>query len=325
MPNAPKPDYSDIRVYAKFVEKRVQDIIVALGEPPSNIKQTDHSITATDGLPLRLRVYQPTEPPRSGSPLIILYHGGGFCVGGLESEELLCRNLVRAFGAVSISAQYRLAPQHPFPAAIHSAWDSLKWAASNAKSLGADPSLGFIVGGTSAGGNIAAVLSHVARDEKLSPPLTGQYLCVPPVLSHDVVPEKYKPLYLSWEQNKDAVVLPRDAIDMFMGAYKPDTGSPIYNAFHQDHTGLPPAYFVVCGLDPLRDEGLIYEKVLRKEYGIKTKLDLYPGQVHGFWAFFPMLKTAGKFNKDVLVGIGWLLSREPQMDKINADSAPTLA
>ena len=217
-----------------------------------------------------------------------------------------------------ISAAYQLAPEYPFPAAPKSAWEGLKWAAANAKSLGADPSLGFVIGGTSAGGNLTAVLTHQARDEKLSPPLTGQYLAVPAVLPAAVVPEKYKELYLSHKQNENTPVLPKAAVDMFMNAYKPDEHDPLYAPFNhpKGHADLPPAYFQVNGMDSLRDEALIYERVLREEYGIKTKLDMYPGLPHGFWGFFPMLKSSEKFRVDMVEGMGWLLGRKPEMDKI---------
>jgi acetyl esterase/lipase len=224
---------------------------------------------------------------------------------------------------VCINAAYQLGPKHTFPAAPKSAWDVLKWAAVNAKSFGADPSLGFVVGGTSSGGTLANVLTHLAQEEKLSPPLTGQYLAIPLLITPAVVPEKYKKFYLSYEQNKNAPVLPQAALDMFTRAYQPDEHDPLYAPFNhpKGHADLPPAYFQVCGLDPLRDDALIYERVLREEYGIATRLDIYPGLPHGFWASFPMLKSADKFRKDIVEGMGWLLGRKPEMDKIrNSDS-----
>lgn len=217
-----------------------------------------------------------------------------------------------------INAAYQLAPEHPFPAAPKSAWDGLKWAAANAKSFGADPSLGFVVGGTSAGGNLTAVLTHLARDEKLSPPITGQYLAIPALLPPSVVPDKYKEFYLSYDQNENAPVLPRAAIGMFMKGYKPDEHDPLYAPFNhpKGHADLPPAYIQANGMDPLRDEALIYERVLREEYGIKTKMDVYPGLPHGFLGSFPMLKSSEKFRVDMVEGMGWLLGRKPEMDKI---------
>ena len=218
-----------------------------------------------------------------------------------------------------INAAYQLGPEHPFPAAPKCAWDTLKWAAANAKSFGADPSLGFVVGGTSSGGTLTAVLTHLARDEKLLPPLTGQYLAIPLLLAPAVVPEKYKKFYHSYEQNKNAPVLPQAALDMFTKAYQPDEHDPLYVPLNhpKGHADLPPAYFQVCGLDPLRDDALIYEMVLREEYGIETKLDIYPGLPHGFWTFFPKLKSADKFRGDMVECMGWLLGRKPEMYKIS--------
>lgn len=157
-------------------------------------------------------------PGRRGADL--QEHGPGvwccLCFG-IVSCILSDRDLV-----LTQSFSYRLAPEHKFPAAPNDSWDALKWAAANAKSLKADPSQGFIIGGTSAGGNITAVLAHLARDEGLSPPLTGQYLAIPAVGGGQWIPEKYKDKWLSYEQNNDVPVLPIAAIDMFMNGYQPD-------------------------------------------------------------------------------------------------------
>lgn len=218
-----------------------------------------------------------------------------------------------AFGATCISASYRLAPEFKFPYAPKDAWDCLKWAAASAKSWGADPSKGFIVGGTSAGGNITAILTHLARDEKLSPPLTGQYLAIPNLIPEKKCPEKYRPYFLSYEQNRNAPVLPVAAIDMYMGGYQPDEDDGVWYAVvnHPNgHKDLPPAVFQIDGLDPLRDDGLIYERILREENGIKTKTFIYPGLPHGHWGLFPFLQSSVKFRIEQLEGMGWLLGRE---------------
>lgn len=184
-------------------------------------------------------------------------------------------------------------------------------AASNASSLHANPARGFVIGGGSAGGNITAVLSHLARDEHLYPPLTGQYLCVPALLPSSVVPDEYKPEYLSREHNVIDPVLNMKSEDLsaaLQTIYQPDEASPLYVPFnHQNHKGLPRAYFQLCGLDPLRDEGLIYERVLREECGIETKLDVYPGYGHMFWTNFPNMDVSKKFISDTLQGMKWLL------------------
>lgn len=302
-----------------MVDKRNAELLETLGESPAEILTTEVQYPTEDGTKLRAKLYQPTNPPKNGSPLVVLFHGGGFCIGAPEGEEQTARNLVQAFGAVAVSASYRLAPEFKFPHAPKDAWDAVKWAAANAKSWGADPSAGFIIGGTSAGGNITAVLAHIARDEKLSPPLTGQYLAIPAVLPQSKVPEKYKPYLLSYEQNEHAPVLPQAAIDMFMNAYQPDDNDGVYYAAFNHpngHKDLPAAFFQVDGMDPLRDEGIIYERVLREENGIRTKMDVYPGLPHGHWGFFPFLSSSEKFRKEQVEGFGWLLNRKPDFSKV---------
>lgn len=200
-----------------MVEQRNDMAMKMLGNAPPEVKQTELQYTTTDGTKVRAKLYQPEPLPKEGGPLIVMYHGGGFCVGNPEGEEQSCRNFVQAFGAVCVSSAYRLGPDFKFPYAVTDSWDALNWAAKNASSWGADPSKGFVIGGTSAGGNITGALSIMARDEKLSPPLTGQYLVIPATIGEGQVPEKWQEWYLSMEQNKDAPVLPKAAIDVSGG------------------------------------------------------------------------------------------------------------
>jgi len=302
-----------------MIDKRNAATKGAQKQPPPEIIQTDVQYSTRDGFKVRAKLYQPTTPPKAGSPLVVMYHGGGFCTGAPESEELTCQNFVQAFGAVCLSASYRLGPEWKFPTAHKDAWDCLQWAAKNAISWGANPSVGFVIGGNSAGANITAVLTHLARDEGLSPPLTGQYLAVPAVLPETKVPEKYKKYYLSQEQNIDVPVLPRAARLMFKRGYEPDDDDTVWWAVFnhpKGHANLPPTYFQIDGLDPLRDEGIIFERVLREECGIKTKMDVYPGLPHGHWGLFPFLKGSETFRKDQVAGMAFLLGREPDFSKV---------
>ncbi|KAK5939402.1 hypothetical protein PMZ80_008706 [Knufia obscura] len=322
----PAVDYSDLQSFKEFADRRNVQLAKMLGDPPSDIKQYDDHYTNREGTKMRVKVYQPTEPPSAGCPLIVMYHGGGFCIGAPEGEEQTCRNMVQAFGAVCVSASYRLAPEHKFPAAPNDSWDALKWAAANVKSLKADPSQGFIIGGTSAGGNITAVLAHLARDEGLSPPLTGQYLAIPAVGGGQWIPEKYKDKWLSYEQNNDVPVLPIAAIDMFMNGYQPDENDhELYTviAHPRGHEGLPPAFFQIDGMDPLRDEGLIYATMLEKDCGVKVRVEAYQGQPHGHWGFFPFLKASAQFRKEQINGFGWLLGKEPAVQRVANQVNPT--
>ncbi|KAF7526851.1 hypothetical protein G7054_g10633 [Neopestalotiopsis clavispora] len=188
-----------------------------------------------------------------------------------------------------------------------------------------DPSRGFIVGGTSAGANLAASIAHLARNEQLDPPLTGQMLVAGTYISHRHVPKRYRPWYLAREQNRDAPVFDLDLSEMLQNAFRPDHASPLWAIFDQHdprdenyedaddpgvkygHMGLPPAYFQICGLDPGRDDSLIYERVLQEECRIQTKADIYPGYPHVWWSNYPELEASKKRDDDAVVGIAWLL------------------
>ncbi|OLN89769.1 AB hydrolase superfamily protein 6 [Colletotrichum chlorophyti] len=294
-----------------------------LPEPiPDQVREEDRSFAARDGHIIAVRVYTPVKPPVEGSPLIVMYHEGGWSSGDVSDEEVNCRLFSRDLGAVCVNVDYRLAPEFPFPTGINDCWDSLQWAAQHASDLGADPSRGFLIGGGSAGGNITAVLAHLARDNNLSPPLTGQYLCVPAIfcfLHPDKVPEKYRSEYLSHPAvtpSRDPIIgdAEKSAAELHI-ILKPDMESPLFVPFHygnigQGHRGLPPAYFQVAGLDPLRDEALIYERILREEAGVKTKIDIYPGHPHYFWTNFPRLEMSRKFVEDTVKGVRWLLENK---------------
>lgn len=336
-------DYSDLASFQAFAERRNIQLKKLLGEPPAQIQQSETHYTTQDGTQMRVKVYRPTTPPSNGSPLVVMFHGGGFCIGAPEGEEQTCRNLVLAFGAVCVSCSYRLAPAHKFPYAARDSWDALRWAARSAQELGADPSQGFVVGGTSAGGNLAAVVAHLARDEGLSPPLTGQYLAIPALAGDGQIPSKYKDRFFSMEQNKSAPVLPRAAMDMFTRGYQPDKGNttlckPVLHGTYTNlyshpldtvmnhpkgHHDLPPTFLQIDGLDPLRDEALIYETMLREEYGVKTRFEVYPGLPHGHWGFFPFLKGSAKFRADQVHGFGWLLNRTPDVTSITTQMNAT--
>ena len=164
------------------------------------------------------------------------------------------------------------------------------------------------------------MLAHMARDELLSPPLTGQYLCVPALmcfLAPEHIPEKYRAEYLSHPAvtpSIDPVLLADKNAEASLTALvgvSDAAHEPRFAPFLYDHVGLPPAYFQVCGLDPLRDEGLIYERVLREEQGIATRLDLYPGFGHYFWTNWPLLEKSKEFVEDTVKGVRWLLEQRP--------------
>lgn len=177
-----------------------------------------------------------------------------------------------------------------------------------------DASKGFILGGISAGGNLSAVLSHLARDHSLDPPLTGVYLGVPLVVHHTVVPEKYAVHYRSRDQLVDAAIIPRQVMNLMETYHQPDPSSPLYSPllWPTGHHGLPRTYIQVAGRDPLRSDGLIYEEVLRSEAEVEVRIDVYAGVPHIFNAVWPELTLSKKYNGDLRSGFGWLLRRGSQ-------------
>ncbi|KAF2097659.1 hypothetical protein NA57DRAFT_66311 [Rhizodiscina lignyota] len=273
----------------------------------SGTTQEEIKIPVRDGTSIRALLFRP-ENPKGDGPLAVFFHGGGWLGGIPEYHTGEGINLAKN-GCVSISVDYRMAPEYTFPTAVNDSWDALKWAHENAKTLGADPSKGFIIGGASAGANISSIIALLARDEGISPPITGVSLFSPVVVHPEAVPEKYKALYKSYEQCRDAPVLDKKAMDFLLDLYKPIPTSPLFSSllWPTGHKNLPPHYISVCGLDPLRDDGLIYNEVL-KENGVSTKLAVYPGLFHTFVGFRPDVSAAQGFIQDAGVGMLWLFS-----------------
>ena len=268
---------------------KLRHLYLIPGPIPDQVTETEHQLPVRDGSKIRVRVYVPLNMPPKGSPLVVMFHEGGWSMGDLTDEDLNCRMFARDLGAVCVNVEYRLAPEHPFPTSVTDSYDVVKWCAAIASPsstiLPADPRQGFIVGGASAGGNLAAVMCQLGRDEGIDPPLTGQYLCVPALLWVGVVPEKWQAEYRSrHERTKDPVLKMADGSSSLLEALKPDIKSPRFSPLlHPNLKDLPPAFFQLGGLDPLRDEGLIYESVLREESDTPTRLNVYDGFGHMFW------------------------------------------
>lgn len=294
--------------------------------PTFGIPESVMTIPMRDGHESEIRVLRPANPPASGSPLVVLLFGGGFITGSNMQMVPVARIAAALYCATVVTLSYRRAPEHIFPTAPNDVWDSMKWLATNASSLGADPSTGFVLGGVSAGGGLAIVTAQRAMEEKLSPPLTGLWACIPVTLENELVPEKYRHMWYSRTQNATAPLLNGKAIEYIRGLYKPDIASADYSAFNSElgFSGLPRTYVQVCGMDPLRDDGLIYERALRDQ-GVQTKLDVYPGLPHGHFAAFPQLKQSEKYRKDTMAAMGWLLGRQPDAELLKKISASEAA
>ncbi|KAF9269813.1 hypothetical protein L218DRAFT_940046 [Marasmius fiardii PR-910] len=295
------------QLFVAGIEKKYEGLL----PESSDYTVKDHEINIGGGISVRARSVVPV--PRDGEdgtfPLLFWLHGGGFVLGDLRMDDYKCRIASVKLRLSVVNCEYRLAPEHKFPTAVDDATATLKYVASHPDLFSASLKKGFIVGGLSAGGNLAAVLSWVARDDPFfkDTPLTGQLMQVPVLLHHNGVPEKYKSSLLSFEQNKDSPLLNRERIDKFTEYYNPIPDDPrISPVLLPSHKGLPPAVLQICGMDPLRDEGLLYEKLL-KEAGVPTKLEVYPGVPHGFDTPFFNIKQAAKFREDFHEGLKWLL------------------
>lgn len=309
--NPTATDHSSLEDRKIMSQELLAGLRTTLAEPGPGIKRTLVPYHASNGEEIRAFLFQPATLSADGAPVAMVIHGGGFAVGGPEAEELTCRQLVKEFGMICYSISYRLAPEHKFPAAANDAWNALQFVAAKATSWGADPvRKGFIVGGTSAGANLAAGLAHVARDNHLSPSLTGQWLACPWLCPQSGMPDRYEDVLCSYDQCREAPALNQSSISMYTEALRPDPMDDRFNVFchSRGHSDLPPAYIQVCGMDPFRDEGILYEEVLRMEWGVKTRMDVYPGMPHGYWLFFPNLTGhVVRYREDLSGGFRWLL------------------
>lgn len=286
---------------------------------PSTLTESYVDIDMRDGYKSKLKIFKPTSGIKG--PLVMLIFGGGFIFGSCERMTLYSRAMVQLFGATVINISYRLAPEHIFPVAHHDAWDSFQWVCANMATLNADPTEGFVVGGVSAGANIAAVIAQQALIVKTTPPLTGINLSVPVLFSvPEDVPEKYRDLWISREQNADAPFLGKKECDTAGAMFQPDITSEWYTPYHsvKPHVGLPRCHIQACGLDPLRDDALIHEKVLR-DRGVETRLDVWPGMPHTVSALPAELDFVRKTMVDTYAGFAWLLRKdvtEQEIEKV---------
>ena len=220
-----------------------------------------------------VRIY---TPDGSGErPLIVYYHGGGWVIGELDTVDRPLRSLANRTGAVVVSVDYRLAPEHRYPAAFDDCYAATVWAAEHAAELGADPAR-VVVAGDSAGGNLAAAVALAARDRG-GPPLAGQLL-IYPVTDFDFGTQSYA-------DNGEGLLLQRATMQWFWAHYlgAQDLGKDPYLApLRADSLGgLPPAFVMSSEFDPLRDEGEAYAARLR-DAGVEVPARRYEGMLHGF-------------------------------------------
>jgi acetyl esterase len=255
------------------------ELIAALPpyDPPVPLDVDELQVPGPDGAPeVRVRRYQPAD--HDGQlPALVYIHGGGFVVGSLELYDADCRRIAAEVGAVVFSVDYRLAPEHPFPAGLEDCYATLVWVAENAGELGVDPER-IAVGGESAGGGLTAGVALLARDRG-GPRLCLQVLGIPE-LDDRLETESMRSLgvgtpittiengEISWDSYLGAGVRGTDAVSPYAAPTRAT-----------DLAGLPPAFVTAYEFDALRDEGIAYAQRLMTA-GVSTELHVYPGAFH---------------------------------------------
>jgi len=254
-------------------------------EAPELLRTVPFSIPAPHGaIPARLYIPKTLRATEGLSPALVFFHGGGWVIGDLDTHDVVCRKLAHEGGLILVAVDYRLAPEHKFPAAVEDAIAATRWIAANASELGIDASR-LSVGGDSAGGNLAAVVALSARDN--GPALAGQVLIYPATdfaMSHH-----------SHSEPETSVLLTHSAVRWFRDHYL--TGAADARDWRasparaEQLSNLPAAYVLTAGADPLRDEGEAYARRLEAA-GVGVTYRHFPGQFHGFFTMGKFLQQA---------------------------------
>lgn len=271
-------------------ERRIPDNALTnyiFGTVPRGVQVSNRTIRGPAG-DIPVRVYHSGSAAVGTRPLVVYFHGGGFVVGDLRMGDWMCGSVAANVGAVVVSAQYRLAPRHGFPAAVDDCYAVLQWAADHATELGAAGRLGVF--GESAGGNLSAVMCLLARDRG-GPVITHQTLLYPATdLTKIPSADAANSLIINEAEMR--------AYRMhYLGDADPaDPGiSPLIAS---DHTNLPPALIQVAEHDPLREDGIRYAATLRAA-GVPVRLTEYPGMPHGYLNFPGVCRSASKAMAEI--------------------------
>lgn len=293
--------------------EQARSMVLPIAGEPERVGGVLSEVVASPAAEIPVRVFTPlleadeldnTHGAERGRPMLVYFHGGGWVTGSIETHEAVCRRMSNEGRCLVISVDYRLAPEHKFPAAVDDCFAVTRWAHERAEHLGGDPRLMF-VGGDSAGGNLAAAVSLRARDES-GPPVAGQIL-IYPITDHSFETDSYR-------ENATGYHLTTDAMRWFWRQYLADDAdgahawaSPLRAG---DHSRLPPALVVTVEYDPLRDEGLAYAEALAAA-GVPVERIHCPGMVHGF---FRRLDTFDRASVLVSEICSWL--------KLHQDRSP---
>lgn len=285
------------------IRKKINKGIIRTHLKTVSLSRVENILIPGEENKISVRIYYPElrnsgyQNQFRGHRIIVYYHGGGFLQGNLDTHDNVCRSLAKKSKSIVFSVDYRLAPENPYPAAIEDAYTSLVWAHQNAKSIGGDPNK-IIVAGDSAGGNLAAVVTHMSRDRN-GPKIALQVLMYPAV---DLASEK---MTESYEKFGHGFFLTEERMRRLRSFYIPNPqnrrepyASPL---LAKNFKNLPPAVIIGAKFDPLRDQGIAYAEKLKKA-GVPVHYYIYKDVIHGFvnMGFLSQSRDAiGKMSKVV--------------------------
>lgn len=259
------------------------------GPGAQNVGTADIAIPGPAG-EIRARVYTPPGGD-STRPIVVFFHGGGFVIGNIDTHDAVCRDLAVDSAALLVSIDYRLAPEHPFPAAVDDCFAALEWVHAHAGELGGDADR-VAVAGDSAGGTLAAVVAMLSRDRQ-GPPVQFQLLVYPGVGVTEEQP--------SVRENGEGYLLTRRDIEWFMAHYlgpQGDSHDPRFDPIYaKDLSGVAPAHVITCEFDPLRDGGRAYAQRLR-ESGVVVTEKCYDGLIHGAFSMQAVVPASRDMIRD---------------------------
>lgn len=261
--------------------KFIRDLFAPPGERES-VRKIEDLAVQTEGVEIPMRIYTPAGG--SGPlPVLVYLHGGGWVIGDIETYDIPCRALANGAGCIVASVDYRLAPEHKFPIPAEDCYRAVNWVARNTALFGGDPAR-IAIGGDSAGGNLSAVVTLMARDRG-GPKIVFQLLIYPVT--------NYALNTTSYRTNADGYMLTKGAMEWFWNHYlsSPDDGANPYASPLRatNLAGLPPALVITAEYDPLRDEGIAYADKLRAA-GVHVTHTYYEGMIHGFFTMGHILE-----------------------------------